>query len=121
MKEFANALLHARLEVASAQMKRAMQTPDEEAVHDLRVSMRRLLQALKSFKRLYEPGYAKATRDKIRPILKAAGEVRNRDIAIELAHGAEIEEASPLIAALRSERELAALELKNALAAVEAL
>ncbi len=58
--------------------------PTEEAIHELRVSIRRLTEAVRSLKQWVKSKPAEKLRDRLRPVMKAAGETRNLDVAIEL-------------------------------------
>jgi len=57
---------------------------DAESIHELRVSIRRLLQGLKTFAQ-YLPLEARyRVRDELRPVIKAAGAVRDCDVVLEM-------------------------------------
>jgi CHAD domain-containing protein len=58
--------------------------PDAEAIHELRVSIRRLTEAARSLENWVKPKLAAKLRERLRPVMKAAGETRNLDIASEL-------------------------------------
>lgn len=58
--------------------------PSVDAVHDVRVATRRLDACLDVFRRQFRRKGARAMRQKLRELRKAAGAVRDRDIAIEL-------------------------------------
>jgi len=83
--------------------------PDEDPIHDLRVSIRRLSQCLSEF-RDFLP-HAKRTRKRLGKLMDLAAEMRNRDIAIEL-----VGSANPALAAtLATERDHAKRKLLRAL------
>jgi CHAD domain-containing protein len=74
-------LLRRRLDY---QVRRARKLSDARSVHDLRVAIRRYGQGLKLFRELLPDQETKKSRRRLRKILKAAGAVRNLDIALDL-------------------------------------
>jgi CHAD domain-containing protein len=68
----------------ASQATRARRKPDPEAVHDLRVSIRRLSQCLRVFQQFFPAGERRRVRRRLKKLMRAAGEVRNRDIALDL-------------------------------------
>jgi len=62
----------------------AASAPDPDAVHDLRVAIRRFQQFLRVFRQFLPDRTARKIRRRLRKIMKSAGEVRNRDIAAKL-------------------------------------
>ena len=88
----------------AVEMRRASRTPTEEAVHDLRVSIRRLGQGFRSFVELLPRREIKRMRRRLRDVMDHAGEVRNRDIALELCEKAGLTMESELCRALVRER-----------------
>jgi len=68
----------------SKEVARATDNPDADAVHDLRVSIRRLSQALDVFDGAVPAGIRKKLQKSTGSILGAAGDVRDLDIAREL-------------------------------------
>jgi len=66
------------------QMHRAARLRDPESIHDLRVSIRRFQQCLVVFAQFFPRGQAKKIRARLHQIMQIAGEIRNRDIALEL-------------------------------------
>jgi CHAD domain-containing protein len=66
------------------QMHRAARLRDPESIHDLRVSIRRFQQCLAVFGQFFPRGQAKKIRRRLHQIMQVAGEIRNRDIALEL-------------------------------------
>ena len=85
---------------------------DIEAVHDLRVSIRRLVSCLKAFPEFFSSAGKRKVRRRLREIMALAGEVRDRDIAIELGRQAGLPEGSELLAKLAGERTEAARRLR---------
>ena len=72
------------LERFSFQCKKTLRAPDPEAVHDLRVAVRRFTQVLVAFESRFTPLTLKAIRTQLKNLLSAAGAVRDCDIAIEM-------------------------------------
>ncbi len=97
------------------QANRTSRQQDAVAVHDLRVSVRRLTQCLKVFSQFFPGGTAKKVRQKLDGWMDLASEVRNRDIAIELLGKAAIPPGSPVVRKLMQEREAAERVLVAAL------
>jgi hypothetical protein len=84
MREFAIAKTATLLEEAVAAIQVAAGTPDEAAVHKMRVAIRRLQQALRIFRQYFKASGVKYVKDQLRAIMQIAGELRNQDIGIEL-------------------------------------
>lgn len=74
----------------AAQTARAAEDQSEEAIHDLRVAIRRLTENLRVFEDVFPRSAASMTRRDLRPVMKLAGAVRNHDIAKQLAGKAEV-------------------------------
>jgi CHAD domain-containing protein len=83
-------------------MAHARRTHDAEAVHKLRVSIRRLQQALRLFGEFLDERETRRVKKQLRTVLRAAAEVRNRDIAAKLVASTGASET--LVAQLESER-----------------
>lgn len=95
-----------RVQRCEVMLAAARQRLDQEAVHQLRVSFRRLQAALRLMGLTEE-------RRALRPLMQLAGEVRNRDIARELA-------VSPAVrSALLQQRRRHAAGLKQAVLAFQ--
>ena len=81
---FARARILALLDNAVFEIHNATRLKDSESIHKMRVAIRRLQQAMRVFAQ-YLPGRgAKRIKHELREVMKAAGEVRNRDIVIKL-------------------------------------
>jgi CHAD domain-containing protein len=94
---------HARTQTAvllrrlAFEVNRAAKACDEEAVHDLRVSIRRLSRCLQVFSQFYPRGSAKKIRRRLKTLMDPAGAVRDLDIALDLAAGAGMDRKANLI------------------------
>ena len=93
------------------QARRAVKHPDEETIHDLRVSIRRLSECLHEFGPFLPPHKTKRTLKRLHKLMDLAAEIRNRDIAIELAGDV----AADLVVILQQEREQVKRKLHRAL------
>lgn len=90
------------------QVNRVCRLKNEESVHDLRVSIRRLQQCLRVFRQFFPASKAKELRKTLGHFLDLAAEVRNRDIALEFlrsARGVKAEELERQWVAERREAE----------------
>jgi CHAD domain-containing protein len=84
MRDFAEAQTLELLRNVVAHIYTTADDAHPEAVHKLRVSIRRLQQSLRLFRPYFPKQGAKRVRKQMRSIMKAAGELRNRDIALDL-------------------------------------
>jgi CHAD domain-containing protein len=92
-------------------MRRAIKHPDEETIHVLRVSIRRLSYCLREFRQFFLPRKTKKILKRLDKMMELAGEIRNRDVAIRLIGSQDPD----LAANLRREREWAKRKLTRAL------
>jgi len=88
LNAFAKDQFRVRLEKLSEQFEKAHKVADDEAIHDLRVAIRRFTQVLLVFRRLLPVRKVESARKKLKKIMRAAGEVRNLDVAL-IAIGAQ--------------------------------
>jgi len=94
-----------------ANLRHAAKHPeDPDAIHDLRVAIRRLTQCFRIFRDLLDPSPVKKLRRRLHKIMEHCGAVRNCDIALELLAQCGLPE-SPSVPKLRKEREDAAQKL----------
>jgi CHAD domain-containing protein len=112
MREFANLQTGILLRRVASQMTRAAHTADADAIHDLRVAIRRLSRCLRVFAQFYPARPRKQLRRRLSDVLDACGAVRDRDIAIGLLHQAGVAPNSPLVLRLDAERRSAGRELQ---------
>jgi CHAD domain-containing protein len=105
MREYAIRKTGTLLDDVVFALHHAARLPDPEAIHKMRVSIRRLQQAVRLFKQYLKKSGVEKTRTEMRGIMKIAGELRNRDIAIELIReaGGEIDELSEQRTRLKQE------------------
>ena len=95
------------------QLKRAASDHDADDIHDLRVAIRRLRQALRVFSQFYPGKCWKKLRNELSDVMQACGDVRDRDIAIGLLKDAGIAEDSKLMLRLQKERRAADRDLRS--------
>jgi CHAD domain-containing protein len=101
-------LLMNRLSVA---INRAARKGDEQAIHDVRVAMRRLSRCLKVFAPFYPDGSWKKIRRRIAGLMTAAGAVRDCDIALELIGRAGFARRTAMAVQLAAQRRKSGREL----------
>jgi CHAD domain-containing protein len=111
--------VHRRLEELDQRVKKeSAQTavePDADAIHDLRVSIRRHTQALRAMQSVLPKREVKSKRQALRQTMDLTAEVRNRDIALELLEAAGADSESGLVRKLQSQRNKASKQLIRAL------
>src|SRR3974390_3385920 len=95
------------------QVNRAAKSCDADAVHDLRVAIRRLSRCLRLFSKFYPDGSWKKIRRNLKTLMEAAGAVRDMDIATEFLAEMGIGKASPLVQRLAQSRRAARRELES--------
>ncbi|MCC6587455.1 MAG: CHAD domain-containing protein [Bryobacterales bacterium] len=104
MKNYVRQQTDLKIDRVLAELDRTREQPNEEAIHDLRVSIRRLAQALRLFGELLGAKRARKLRNRLRPVLKAAGEARNRDVALLILGEAQVPDTQDVAAAIEAER-----------------
>lgn len=86
------------------QLSRAARSGDEDSIHDLRVAIRRFSRCLRAFSDFYPDHAAKRIRRELSALMKTAGEVRDRDIALELLAAAKVTATADIVRRLETER-----------------
>ena len=86
------------------QVRQASVRGDEDSIHDLRVSIRRLRECLRTFEELYPSSPRKKVRAELKKLMKSAERVRSADIALSLLQKAGLDEAAPLLVEMREQR-----------------
>lgn len=110
MRQFVSAQLANRWTQVTAEVERSRAALGVDEVHDLRVALRRYNEALRLFEPWTGRRYAKALRERMRPLRQTAGEVRDLDVAADLLRKAES------AISLEARRAEAAAKLAEALA-----
>ena len=83
-RKFASDQADKRLGRLAFQINQTVKSRDAEAVHDLRVAVRRFSQVLRVFKPCFRGKEARRIRRELKQMMDLAGEVRNCDIALKL-------------------------------------
>lgn len=96
-----------RLDRFTFELRRAAKSGRADAIHDLRVSIRRLAQCLRVFEPFFPKPAAKKVRRRLRAIMDLAAEVRNRDITLALLTEAGAGEDATLYGTLAEHRKQA--------------
>ena len=104
MQRYARAQTSTLLRRLSFRMNRAAKLRDADSIHDLRVAIRRFEQCLDIFHQFLPGGHKKKIRRRLRKIMELSGEVRNRDIALDLLKQAGLPARSALSTRLLRER-----------------
>lgn len=113
--EYATMQAAARFDRIAYQMGVLRKSKNPDSVHDLRVSIRRFLSCLSIYPQFFPSKESKKVRKRLKKVLKAAGEVRDRDIALYLGKQAELPKDSPVLDGLRKQRKQAAKDLAESL------
>ena len=113
MRKFAVTSVNGMLDHVLYHLAHAVQSHDEEPVHKLRVSVRRLQQSLRLFRQYVNAREARRIRKQLRKVLHGAAEVRNRDVTVRLLRTMR---ASPqTIASIERERRDCMQDLQSVL------
>jgi CHAD domain-containing protein len=111
MRDYARQQTAVLLRRLVIQVNRAARTGDADAIHDLRVAIRRLSRCLRVFGQFYPGAGWKKMRRRLKEILDACAGVRDRDIALELLAKAGFPAGSIVVRRLHKERGEAMAEL----------
>jgi len=104
-----------RLKKLEHEVRQVLHKPkDADAIHDLRVSIRRLRQELRVFKAWFASEDVKGMRRSLRKLMDRCAAVRNCDIAIEVLRAAACHKQK-LVAGLEKERQRTREELARKL------
>ena len=115
MKEFAHAQVSTLLRRLAAQVKRTAEAADADSVHDLRVAIRRLSRALRSFAQFFPGKHWKRIRKELSNLMDAAAAVRDNDVAPELIEKAGGAHRARVALTLQARRREAEAELREEL------
>jgi len=112
MKEFAHSQVSTLLRRLAAQVKRTGEVADADSVHDLRVAIRRLSRALRSFAQFFPGKQWKRIRKGLSNLMDAAAAVRDNDVALELIEKAGAAQRARVALTLQARRREAEAELR---------
>jgi CHAD domain-containing protein len=104
MQRYARDRVSTLLRRLAFRMNRAAKLRDAGSIHDLRVAIRRFEQCLQIFHQFLPGGHKKKIRRRLRKIMELSGEIRNRDVAMDLLQQAGLPARSALSARLLRER-----------------
>jgi CHAD domain-containing protein len=107
LRRHAEQLAQNRLRRLAYAVGRAAKSGDAEAVHDLRVAIRRLAQCLKVFEQFFPRDKTRKIRRALKEMVDLASEVRDRDVALTLVAKAKIAPKSELPRRLADDRRAA--------------
>jgi CHAD domain-containing protein len=110
MREFVRKQTAARLAKLAAEIERAAEDAAPDTIHDLRVAIRRLSRCLRAFAQFYPGRSWRKARTELSDLLHTAGEVRDRDIALEMLAKAGVTRRAAVFARLEAERATAHIE-----------
>jgi|SRR5689334_19220451 CHAD domain-containing protein len=115
MREFAHQQTLMLLRRFSLQVTRTARTGDPEAIHHLRVSIRRLSRCLRVFAQFYPGRGWKKFRRRLKELLDACARVRDRDVALAVLANAGFSANSIVVRRLNRDRAAALVELMTQL------
>ncbi|MCU1259108.1 MAG: hypothetical protein JWO80_1993 [Bryobacterales bacterium] len=118
MKSYVDRQASALLRKLAARMRAAERDGTADAIHDLRTSIRRLSECLRTFDIFFPDGQAGRLRGELREIMHLAGDVRNRDIAGELLTKGGMPSDGKILVKLGKARRAAELTLAQELKAL---
>ncbi|MFN0169906.1 MAG: CHAD domain-containing protein [Bryobacteraceae bacterium] len=111
LPEFAARQARALLTNLVRQIERTLDKPDADAIHDLRVAVRRFSQCLDVFQDLFPRGSARRVRRRVNRLRKSAGMARDCDIALEYLAKDRVPDSRSFARELRDVRKQAYREL----------
>ncbi len=103
-RKFAYEQAHRRLGRLAFQINQTVRSRDAEAVHDLRVAIRRFVQVLRVFKRWFGGKEVRKIRRGLKKMMDLAGAVRNWDVALKLTSKHQRDEPAGVRHALENHR-----------------
>jgi CHAD domain-containing protein len=115
MRKFAHSQVDTLLRRLAAEVKRNAESADADAVHDLRVAVRRLSRALRSFAQFFPSKSGKRIRKELGGLMDAAAAVRDNDVALELLEKAGVAKRARVALTLQTRRRAAETELREEL------
>jgi len=104
-----------RLNRFAFELRRAAKSGDADAIHDLRVSIRRLSQCLRVFGQFFPARDSRKIRRRLRLTMDMAAELRNRDITLTLLNEAGAGADTPLCRKIAEDRKEAEREFAESI------
>lgn len=111
LAEHARDTLRRSISRLEEQIAITLQDQGEDPVHDLRVSIRRVSQTLRTFGHLLPGKEARKMRKALKPVLAAAAVARDHDVCSALLVKSGLPPEHALLARMKAERDLAACAL----------
>src|ERR1700734_2513449 len=115
MRKFTHSQVDKLLRSLAAQVKRTAESADVEAVHDLRVAIRRMNRALRLFAQFFPGKQWKRIRKELSYLMDAAAALRDSDVALELLEKAGVGKRARAAMALQSRRRTTEVKLREEL------
>lgn len=115
MREYASWHTAKLLRKVTAEARKTARAAEKDAIHDLRVSIRRLRACLRLFAQFYPGEERRKLNQEVKALMHAAGDVRDRDIALELLAEAGVSPAAAAVRRLQEQRRESAARLHDAL------
>jgi CHAD domain-containing protein len=115
MRKFTHSQVDKLLRGLAAQVKRTAESADVEAVHDLRVAIRRMNRALRLFAQFFPGKQWKRIRKELSYLMDAAAALRDSDVALELLEKAGVGKRARAALALQSRRRTTEAKLREEL------
>jgi CHAD domain-containing protein len=112
-RQFASEQARKLLRHLTLQISRSIKSCNADAVHDLRVAIRRFTQMFAVCKPCFPGKDMRKIRRRLKKIMIAAGEVRNCDVAMKFVAKSHLHDASQLQSKLQSHRKESARILVN--------
>jgi len=113
MRAYAQQQTRTLLRRLAYQVNQTERLGDADAVHDLRVAIRRFTQCLRVFHQFFPKSEARKIRHKLKLIMQAASDVRDHDITLDLLKDAGFPKKSKPGAAIDKQRKTAEKKLMD--------
>src|SRR5436305_2387869 len=104
IKGSAVAAVRDRLNRVAKEFRGGARSADPDAVHHLRVAIRRLTEAIRTFPEVCGAARSKKYRRQLKPVLHALGDVRNLDVTNSVLEAARAKPASEIATQMRSQK-----------------
>ena len=115
MRDYAFAQVLDLIRRAAFRANRAQVLRNAQSVHDLRVSIRRLIECLRTFRQFFPREEARKIKRRLKKTIDLGSEVRNRDVALGLLRRSHLSPDAPLLKTIAGERRRAAQALRDEL------
>lgn len=113
IQSYGRSQVRERLGVLAELIRQSSDGLNEEAVHDIRVAVRRLQQGLEVFASLLPEPAIREVRRRLRRLMQETGRIRDRDIALRFVRAAGLKKGCALWKQLVRERKQARKAFKR--------